>query len=242
MGNKLSRGAEGGPKNALAEGRQIVFPSFYNTAVKVHPPGTSVSPGQKILLEFTLDLSFPARAETTKNGVQKFHKIARRLENHFSGQKFEKDLNERMLHWISSPETVADDRGGMDIAFPEVPELPEQTGVRVDGSASVSMRSYPNEIALASYFIQIPLLVFSAKEGQEPDQCVALEDLALNLAAHIQYSIFGGGFVQNDKSLEDDMFQLDIVEVMRSFGVIGLPSTSASSTKRISRKKESFDT
>lgn len=221
------------PRTRLAEGRQVFFPSYQGMAIKVQPPRTHVIPGQEIVLEIGIDLFDPNEEDDDKKKkLDKFAALSRELEAHFSGKTFEHDLSERLLYWISSPEMVLQGRGNMDIEFAGtgfVPDMPEWTGVRRKGRISVSMREYPKDIGLTSYLLQIPLEVFSAtpkmkKNKNNENDSVPLEDLALNLAAHLKYVSSSGGIVQETPA-EDKIFNLGLAIDIRYLNIIG-PVTS----------------
>ena len=219
------------PRTRLAEGRQVFFRLTKGWLSRSTPPDAGISRAGD-LVEIGIDLFEPNEEDDDKKKkkkkLDKFAAISRELEVHFTGKTFKQDLSERLLYLISSPEMVLQGRGGMDDEFLGtgfVPNMPEWTGVRHKGSISVSMREYPKELGLASYFLQIPLEVFSAipktnkNKKHEHVPPVPLEDLALNLAAHLQYVTSSGGIVQQTPA-EDKIFNLGLAIDIRYLNII----------------------
>jgi len=127
----------------------------------------------------------------------------------------------------------------MDMAFDIIPTLPDQTGFRLGGKVSASRRVYPRGVGLTSYTVQVPLVVFSAKDREEDDIPVSLADVALNLAAHVRHAVFGGGVVQMT-SVESEIFDMGLDVFVRYLNVVGpVPVFSGTSSARDKQRSKS---
>lgn len=243
MGSGYSKSSD---VSRLALGKQVMFPSYVGTTLKVHPPGASLIPGHGVLFELGIDLVDPSvdvNVDNTQN--TKFDRIAHKLETHFSGRAFEDELLHHLLCVISDEEMAKTREENRIFLEYDIQPLPKQMGLRPCGRVEVTMRRNANaggrHLGIASYNLCIPLVLVSFSTDDDDDSrsrwppYVPLADIGLNVAASVQWMASGGGLVP---FVEDHIYNARLEVNIPYMNFIGLGRMDVGSVPSRSRKTQ----